>query len=136
MATTGIMNGTLLLLYVEGTVIAKTTSHSLSVNHSLRETTNKDSAGWKDNLEGLRDWSIDCDALHAEDNAFGLEDLLDFVLTRTQVTLKFSTEVSGDVKYSGEAWITSVSENAGVEDNVSYSVSFEGTGALSKGTVT
>ena len=49
----------------------------------------------------------------------------------TAVQLDFSN--SAGLAYSGQAVITSMSVEAGQEDIVSYTISFEGTGALSVG---
>ena len=46
----------------------------------------------------------------------------------TEVKLDFSN--SNGLAYSGQAVITSMSVEAGQEDIVSYTISFEGTGAL------
>ena len=50
---------------------------------------------------------------------------------RTKVTLRFSerltTGASNDRYYQGNAFVTSCSMDAGVEDNVTYSVTFTGT---------
>ena len=46
----------------------------------------------------------------------------------TAVSLEFSN--SSGLSYSGQAVITSMSVEAGQEDIVSYTISFEGTGAL------
>ena len=55
---------------------------TLNVNHSPREITNKESAGFKEILEGLRDFSIDIDGAYAWTNAGGtaLTDGVDDVL--------------------------------------------------------
>jgi len=136
MATTNIINGTLLKVYVDGTAIAKTTSATLNLSMATRDASNKDSSGWKDVLEGLREWTIDGDFLQAEDAAYGYDDLFALINGRTSVTLKFMSNVSGDKYYQGTAYLTSLSREAPLEDNVSGSFSFEGSGALSEKTLT
>ena len=135
-ATVGILNGTLLKVYVNGVAVAKTTSHTLNTSMSTRDITTKDSAGWKEGLEGLREWSIDGDFLQSEDAAYGYQDLFAHYTNRTKVTLKFTSSVSADVYYQGSAYLTSLSREAPLEDNVSGSFSFEGTGVLSEKTLT
>jgi cytochrome c oxidase assembly protein Cox11 len=49
---------------------------------------------------------------------------------RTALTVKFSTEVSGDYYWEASAYVTSLEVNSGMEDNVSYSATFELTGAI------
>jgi len=62
MASTGIRNGTDLLIYIGGTAVAFSTSHDLNLNMATRETTNKDTAGWKTSLSGVRDWDTSGEA--------------------------------------------------------------------------
>ena len=68
-------------------------------------------------------------------------DLYTAMLTRVPLTLVFATAtgtspdftasaVAGKTKFTGSGFITSLSMNAPDGDNASYSVSFEGTGAL------
>ena len=47
MATTGIMNGTLLGVYVGSTLIAHATEGSISLSMDTRDATTKDSSGYK-----------------------------------------------------------------------------------------
>lgn len=136
MATTGKFNGTDILVYVDGVAIAHATSHTLNVNMEMIDATTKSSGGWKDVLPGLRDWSIDCEGMIAWDATEGFSEAFADLSARTQVTLKFSTEVTGDDRYTGTAYITSLSASAPLEDVVTYSLSFAGDGALTKETVT
>lgn len=135
MATTGIINGTLLGVYFGGTKISKSTSASLSLSQELRETTTKDSSGWAEFLPGLRGWSISGDFLDAEDATYRYDDLFALINTRAAVTIKFSSEVSGDKYYTGSCYIESADREAPLEDNVSGSYVLRGTGALTEATV-
>lgn len=130
MATTGVVNGTLLGVYVGGTKINKATSASLSLNHSVRDITSKDSAGWSESLEGLRDWTIDFEGLFAYDATYGIVDLEGVLTARTAVTVRFSTESSTDEYFEGTAFLTSLSADAATEESSTFSGSFQGTGAL------
>ncbi len=136
MATTGIINGTKFLVYDDGTAILGSRTCSISASMETREATTKESAGWSESLEGLRSWSVDADGLYSQDVAHGHEELYTLISARTKLTLAFSTQVTGDTKYIGSAWLTELSLEAGVEDSVSWSGSFQGTGALTKATVT
>ena len=136
MATTGKFNGTDILVYVDGVAVAHATSHSLNVNADMIDATTKSSAGWKDILPGLRDWSIDCEGMVAYDAAEGFSEAFADINSRTQVVVKFSTEETGDKRYTGNAYVSSLSSSAPLEDVVTYSLSFTGDGALSEETVT
>lgn len=136
MATTGKFNGTDILVYVDGVAVAHATSHTLNINAEMIDATTKGSGGWKDILPGLRDWSIDFEGLVAYDAAEGFDEAFDDVGNRTQVTVKFSTEETGDTRYTGTAYVSSLSQSAPLEDVVSMSGTFSGDGELEKETVT
>lgn len=138
-----ILNGTEIKVYKSGTtnLVAFAQNCTLNVNHSPREITNKESAGYKEILEGLRDFSIDIDGAYAWTNAGGtaLTDGVDDTLetnvlnARQAVTFIFGdTQSTSDISYSGSGFITSVSITGGTEDSASYSLSIEGTGALTQ----
>jgi hypothetical protein len=46
-----------------------------------------------------------------------------------------SSAITGDKKYSGSALLTNLKRTAGLEDNATFTVSFEGTGALTEATI-
>ena len=137
MATTGIMNGTLLGVYAGATptLIAHATESSISLSMDTRDASTKDSAGYRDLLEGSRSGSISVSSLYAEDAAYGVDDLMTHFTARTAVAVKFSTEVSGDHYWSASAYITSLEVSASKEDNVTYSATFELTGTIAYSTV-
>ena len=134
--STGKLNGTLLLLYVDGTAISSTTSHSMSYELATRDATTKSSAGNEEVLPAMKSWSIDFDSMVAFDDAKGYEELRTLIDGRTEVTLLFTTADSGDPRWSGKAYLTSLSRDAALEDTVTMSGSFKGTGELTAGTIT
>tara|TARA_R110002051_G_scaffold280089_1_gene341634 strand:+ start:7949 stop:8383 length:435 start_codon:yes stop_codon:yes gene_type:complete len=139
-----ILNGTDIKVYDSGTgvLVAYAQNGSLNLNLGLREITNKESAGWKESLEGLRDWSIDLDGAYAWTDAAsavltnGADDvaLANIITARTALTIKFGNvaAATGDTVYSGSVYLTSFSVSAGTEDTATYSMSFEGTGVLAQ----
>lgn len=149
MATSGIFNGTDLNIFIDrGAIvleewvedwqpIAHATSCELSLSHSPRDTSTKDSAGETERAPGKLDWSISADALYAIDytDSEGMTELFDAIENNEKLKIKFSSEVVGDQEYDGEGYVTDLSLNAGVEENASYSVSIAGTGALTKTTI-
>ena len=130
MATSGVMNGTLLGVYVGTTLVAHATEGSISLSMDTRDISSKDSAGTRALLEGMKSGSISMSALYAEDGAYGADDLYTAMAARTPLAVKFSTEVSGDHFWSASAYLTSLEVSAGTEDNVTYSATFELTGAI------
>jgi TP901-1 family phage major tail protein len=125
-----ILNGTDIGIYVGGTKIAGCTSHSTSTSHSLRDATSKDSGGWSESLEGLREWSGEGEGFFAHDATYGYDELFALMQSRGVVTIRFSNETSGDEYHEGQAFLTELSADAPVEDSTTFSFSFQGTGAL------
>ena len=130
MATSGVMNGTLLGVYVGSTLIAHATEGSISLSMDTRDISSKDSAGTRALLEGMKSGSISMSALYAEDAAYGADELYTAMAARTPLAVKFSTEVTGDHFWSASAYLTSLEVSAGTEDNVSFSATFELTGTI------
>tara|TARA_R110002020_G_scaffold28401_6_gene90649 strand:- start:8831 stop:9274 length:444 start_codon:yes stop_codon:yes gene_type:complete len=139
-ATDGQINGTELRVYVAGTLVAYSTSATININHSTRSTSSKDSGGWEDNMEGMRNWDVSCDALYAwltpAGGAIGNNTLSEiftgYMETRASFSLTFgvTTSDTGDTKYVGTAWLTSASLTSPMEDTSTFSVSFQGSGSL------
>ena len=109
--------------------VAHATSCSLSVNVDLRDSTTKSSGGWADNLGGLKSWVMSGDAFVdiAGPTGADVEQLYTVLEARTAVTCTFG--LTG-MLYTGTAIITSISIDAGVEENATFSISLTGTGAL------
>lgn len=147
MATQGIFNGTNLNVYImvvipatdpieyEDISVAHATSCEISFTHSAREVLTKDSGGDTQRLPGLRDWSLSCEALYANDysevtDRKGMTEIYASLKTGQKVKLKFSSAEVGDHEFEGEGFVDNISLNAGLEENASYSASFAGTGAI------
>lgn len=130
-----IMNGTKLAVYNGTTKLAHATDCSLELSMDMIDTTTKDSAGWKDGLPGLRSWNLSSSHLYEDSAVQGLDELWAAYNARTPLTVRFSTEVVGEERFTGSVYVTSISLSGGVEDAAAYSVTFEGTGALTKATV-
>lgn len=140
MATTGKINTTLLKVLTgttPGTTITHENDATLTITHSTRDVTTKDSAGWAEFLEGLRGWEMSVAGLLSWDATKAPDDFFtDNIATRAAATVYFTTNVTGDIVYSGTAWVTQLEQaSPGQEETATFSLSFQGTGALTKGTV-
>ena len=144
MPATSIMNSTDVVIQIsedDGTsydIIGRATSASLSVSMETRDTTTKDSAGWQENLEGLKNWSLSGDGLVTYSISGDYDtpdDLFTLLSNRTLVKVKFGSATSGEIDYTGDAYLVSYEQEAGVEENVSYSFGFTGTGVLTQASV-
>ena len=139
-----ILNGTEIKVYSTGTtnLVAFAQNCTLNINHSPREITNKESGGFKEILEGVRDFSIDIDGAYAWTDAQstpvaltnGADDLIEtnVLNARQKVDFIFGDTSTNDVSYGGSGFITSMSITGGTEDTATYSLSIEGTGILTQ----
>jgi predicted secreted protein len=143
MASSGIVNGTKFGIYDGSTLIAYATSGSVSMNHSTRESSNKESSGWKEIMEGQRDWECSCEGMVAFLTLGGAavagktvdELFTTYIATRGTLTVSFESSDTGDYKWSGTAYMSSLSIDAPNEESSTYSCSFTGTSALTQATV-
>jgi len=143
MPATSIMNSTDVVIQIstDGStydIIGRATSASLSVSMETRDTTTKDSAGWQENLEGLKNWSLSGDGLvtYSISGEYETPDELFTILNnRTAIDVKFGSMTTGEIDYSGKAYLVSYEQEAGVEENVTYSFSITGTGVLTQASV-
>ena len=141
-----IFNGTDLILTVspsDGGSNAKlmhSTSVSLSINVDTIDISNKDSAGFRDLIGGQKSFSLSADGLMdfagvAADTE--PDELFTQMMNRTAVTFVFglASPASGDYTYSGSGFITSLEYTGGTEDAPTYSVTIEGTDALTQNSI-
>lgn len=122
------INGTDILVSTADGVIGGATSHTLNINADLPDATTKGSAGWAENIHGLRDWSVDIDALVDPDNPVDGPDIATLILNRTEVTLTMA--LAGGHTYTGTAKVATYSETPDMEQPVAFSVSLTGNGEL------
>jgi TP901-1 family phage major tail protein len=143
MATTGLVNGTLIAIYkdVAGTLtkVANATSSDFELTRDTIDATNKDGGVYKEFLVGLAGWTMNAEGIFEEDGGvtgISAKELLDDIIAGTAITVVMTSKVSGDLKVSGSAIITSFSWNAPVNDVSTFSVALQGTGTLTVGTIT
>lgn len=145
MATPGLVNGTLVALFKDtGTPplvkVANLTSTDFELSKDTIDATNKDGGDYKEFLVGLSSWTMSAEGIFEEDASVGAthisaKDLLDDMVAGTALTVVMTSNVSTDLKLSGLAVITSFSWSAPVNDIATFSISLQGSGALTVGTV-
>lgn len=141
-ASTNVMNGTDVILAISTdagttyTTVGKATSASLQMNMEVRDVTTKDSAGWRELLGGLKSWSLSGEGMVTYNltSKAGFADLFGHMNSRTRLYFRFGSTTSGEKQYKGHGFLTSLSQDGGVEDNNSFSFSIEGDGALTEAT--
>lgn len=141
------IKGGVLMLFVNSKSVACATSHELTINTETKETSSKDAGGaWETSEAGISSWEASSENIASTGTA-GLtaDDLIDLQLQRQPVTLVFG-EKSGtgemvpdtgwtpkaDSGRTGQAFITSVKQNAPNGDIATFTVNFKGTGPLAK----
>lgn len=133
------INGTTVILTEDSdgslTAIALLTDTTLNVDQDLPDSSNKDSSGWADHINGQRSWSIDLDGRADFGDQANVEKLFDMILNRENPDIEFATSTSGDVKFTGTVSLANMSVGTPNEDVASVSGSMTGKGALSKSSV-
>ena len=137
MATTGVFNGTdLLLKLTDGTsiatstIIGHSTSCSLSLSNDLPEATTKDSNGFQEVIAGVKSGEISFEGLIAYDDDANPVDFADILIARRAVTWTFGTADAADTVYTGSGFLSSVEMSAEMESPATYSGSITVNGAI------
>ena len=135
-ASTSVMNSTDVVIIVASEIVGKMTSASLSVSMATRDTSTKDSAGWMEVLEGQKSWTLSGEGLVVYNNTGKAtpDDIYTYLSNRTAVAIEFGSETTDETYYSVNGYFTEFTTDAGVEDNATFSFSFQGTGVLTQGT--
>lgn len=124
------------LIQASGKTIARSTDFTLNDNGSPIEITNFDSAGWKEFVMGLQDWSVDVNGLVVRSGTSisgmtSYDTLKAAKKAKTPITIAIKATVTGDKYESGTGYITKISTSYKLGDKATYSISIQGTGSLS-----
>lgn len=128
-----------LRVFVDGSCVAAEQSCTFHVGTATEETSSKDSTGnWKEEEVTQLNWDVQCDSLviATDEGGKGLVDMLGLI--GQTVALKFQetngaqnrVEASSGISKSGNAIVADVSVSSQNKANVTYSVKFNGVGAL------
>jgi len=137
MATTGIIDGHNLRWYLDGTAILKATTGSISFSKELKERTHKDQSGsWAEKRGGTKSFSGSAEAYLAEGESFEtLWGAFDELAAASEIMdMEFTTGVAGDKFFNCTCIVTSIEVTADDNEDVTYSISFEGTGQPTRDT--
>ena len=122
-------------------IVALQKGATLNRSAETIDKTTKSSGGWKEFVASFKEWSIDCEGLYTLPTASGTSAfrlLEDAFVDGDPVTVEFvlsdTTGVStGDtVGFTGQALIVDFPLEAPQDDGVTFSVSLQGTGALTE----
>ena len=135
MASTGLMNGTLLVLSISTdgntfTTLGHSTSASLSFALDTPEATSKDSGGYREVIAGSRSIDISFDSFVAYDDTVDVDAMIGHANSRTKIHARFGTAVSGDTTYTVQGCISSIDYTADAEAPITFSGTFTSTGSV------
>lgn len=127
------VKGVDILILIEGAtagtylVVGGQRGATLSESVETLETTNKLSNGFKEFEYGFGEWKISADGVYIKDDV-AYEKLVTAMRTKTKVKLRIKEE--GVEIEEGLALITSRELEGGYDGEATYSVEFQGTGAI------
>lgn len=136
MPTAGIINSSDLKFYLDGTAIGHATDAEITFTASPRDTSSKDTGKFRAIAPGRVEWSISGSNLYAMDATEGASEIFSSVVNQTYLTVKFSTEVTGDERYTGQVLLNEFSlSSSGTNENATFSFSGDGNGSPTLETV-
>lgn len=109
------------------TKVAEITNWSLDMSADDIDTTSFDSEGWRERIQGIKEWSGSFEGNFKPDDTDGQAALINAWITGQKVKLEL--RVNASVKFSGEALVTPSIETP-VDDKSSFSCDFQGSGPL------
>lgn len=135
-----------MMLFVEAKALALATSCKLGLSAETIDTQSKDSGIWTEKDIKKLSWNASSENVFSADaDANSYDKLFALFIAHKPVTLKFGIVGNPDVNempaagwtlangaYTGKAVITSLEANAPDGDKATFSISFEGTGAITK----
>lgn len=142
--------GDLMLFAHTGSTVqpmAFSTSAKLSISNKLRDISSKDSGDWTERATGRFDWNVSADGLiayAATGTTQSIDDLYGYMVAKLPINIVFAgktgTSPSWTVntttkKFKGSAYIESIDLNSPDGETATYSISLQGTGALTMYTV-
>ena len=111
-------------------LIGEARDATLNISQNEIEATSFDSGGWSEYIPGLKEWTVDIEALYIPTND-GQDALYDGLVAGSKVQVKLLPKTgTGNTGYKGDAFVTSWEINPTPDDAVAVSISFRGTGVL------
>ncbi len=115
-------------VYIDDTTkVAEIANWSLDMSADDIDVTSFDSEGWRERIQGIKEWSGSFEGNFDPTDSAGQAALINAWLNGQPVTLEL--QVNSSVKFSGDAFVTPSIETP-VDDKVSFSCDFQGTGEL------
>lgn len=122
------IQGLNILVYLGETALGGQKNCTLSMEADTIDVSNKNDFGWSSFIAGAKSWTVSCDGQFLTDDA-GQTALMEAFLGSEEVQIEMK-KADDSIYYSGKAVITSLELEAAYDDVFSYSVEFQGKGAL------
>lgn len=155
MATTGKVRSNLLAVFIEriyneaGTVtavgglggtedtynaIGASNNATLSLTRDTIDATKKENDGARVILPAGEQFSMTCEGFVQYDSTttYHAVDLFDIWKAKHKVVLAWMTGADDDHMFTGDAYIVSIEQSAGTNEAATYSITFEGSGSITK----
>lgn len=119
-------------------LIAAATSGTWSGSLEVIDATTKDNDGQREILPGGLTWTMSVEGMIETGLATSVKsnvDLFDLWKAKTKIRIAWTGGSDGDVMYYGNAYITQLEENAGLNEVATFSATFEGDGDIVKAIV-
>tara|TARA_R100001594_G_scaffold39780_3_gene71617 strand:+ start:711 stop:1142 length:432 start_codon:yes stop_codon:yes gene_type:complete len=117
------------------TAVAGATTGQLSLTQETIDTTNKDSGGRKEFINGVKSWTLSCEAFTTSSGETVSGDTSINALdagTKIYVQFRDGSGQANAKKYTGYGYITSIGVGANVGEFSTYSIEIQGTGQLTQ----
>lgn len=133
----GKINGDLMIMQIDGYTIAGQKNGGASFNSDMLDATAKDSGGDKEYIAGWRGHTFTLESLYNPDAGSNVDFSSLFTKWKagTLVTLKWGETATGRKYYTASALINKIDLNGPANQLSSYSLSLQGTGAVTEATV-
>lgn len=131
MATVGPVNTTIVKFWTGASPVAITCTvdANMSFTTEFRDVTCKDSGDYTEELPGRLGWEGGGAANFAFDAANGFSQLFTSWKAKEKIKIAIGTNVSGDFKVGGDAYIANLDwQNSGTNENSTFNFSFRGVG--------
>lgn len=137
-------NGTEIKIYVGATIGAAKivdglTSNEAAITRALRDTTNKSSGGWKAQAYGLGEGSFSLSSNYDPDanssTFYRYEDFLAALVAKTELVVHFTDNVSGNQIITATCLVADCPITAPMEENATFTVTLQWTGAPTISTI-
>lgn len=134
--TTGIVEGTVMGVYIGDTLIAAALSKGFDMSLDMRDANNADTGNAKSKLPGRYGGSISGRSHFEFSAGYGYRDLFSAMKNRTKLTVLLSNDNAGDFEYDGEGYVTQLKATFPDHENSEYDWTIDLTGGIDETLIT